>query len=128
MTNLEPEYINNYLEQLSHRTDSTIKELQLLQKHILSFKFQLRNKEIADKTRAGIPQPIVNYENKSKRDKEPNDLIRIKEVMAMTGVSRTFIHKYRKEGGFPEPIYLSSRSIAWVRSSVEGWIKSKING
>jgi prophage regulatory protein len=128
MNKLEYEYINNYLEQLSHRTDSTIRELQLLQKHILGFKVQLKNKDIADKTRASIPQPALSCESKSIRDKQPSDLIRIKEVMAMTGVSRTFIHKYRKEGDFPEPIHLSSKSIAWVRSSVEKWIHRKILG
>jgi len=128
MNKLEYEYINNYLEQLSQRADNTIKELQLLQKHISGFKVQLKNKDISDKTRASIPQPTLSYESKSKRDKQPSDLIRIKEVMAMTGVSRTFIHKHRKDGDFPEPIHLSSKSIAWVRSSVDGWIKSKIDG
>ncbi|MDX2370953.1 MAG: AlpA family transcriptional regulator [Colwellia sp.] len=128
MNKLEYEYISNYLEQLSHRADSTIKELQLLQKHILGFKVQLKNKDTSDKTRASIPHPIFSYKSKSKRDNQPSDLIRIKEVMAMTGVSRTFIHKHRKNGNFPEPIHLSSKSIAWVRSSVEEWIQSKIQG
>jgi len=128
MNKLEYEYINNYLEQLSQRAENTIRELQLLQKHIVGFKYQLKNKDISDKTRASIPQPILSYEHKSRSDKQPNDLIRIKEVMAMTGVSRTFIHKHRKDGDFPEPIHLSSKSIAWVRSSVDEWIQSKING
>ncbi|MFT5636690.1 MAG: hypothetical protein ACI89T_002159 [Cognaticolwellia sp.] len=74
MNKLEYEYINNYLDQ-SHRTDSTIRELQLLQKHILGFKVQLKSKNIADKTRLSIPQPILSYEGKSKRDKQPSDLI-----------------------------------------------------
>lgn len=128
MNKLEYEYINSYLEQLSYRADSSIRELQLLQKHILGFKVQLKNKDISDKTRASIPQPTLSYENKPRSDKQPGDLIRIREVMAMTGVSRTFIHKHRKDGDFPEPIHLSSKSIAWVRSSVNGWIKRKIDG
>jgi len=128
MNKLEYEYMSNYLEQLSHRAGSTIRELELLQKHILGFKAQLKNKDVLDKTRASIPQQIFSYESKSKRDMQPSDLIRIKEVMAMTGVSRTFIHKHRKDGDFPEPIHLSSKSIAWVRSSVDEWIQSKING
>jgi prophage regulatory protein len=126
MNKLEYEYINSYLEQLSNRAESSIRELQLLQTHIIGFRIQLKNKGVSEKTRASIPQPTLNYESKSKRDKQPSDLIRIKEVMAMTGVSRTFIHKHRKDGDFPEPIHLSSKSIAWVRSSVDEWIQSKI--
>jgi len=128
MNKLESEYINNYLEQLSHRAGSTIRELQLLQKHILGFKVQLKNKEISNKIRSKIPLQPLSIENHSKRDKQPSDLIRIKEVMAMTGVSRTFIHTHRKDGDFPKPVYLSSKSIAWVRSSVDEWIKRKIQG
>lgn len=128
MDKLESEYINNYLEQLSQRADSTIRELQLLQKHIVGFKVQLKNKEVSDKNRSQIPLQPLDIENNSKGDKQPNDLIRIKEVMAMTGVSRSFIYAHRKDGDFPEPVYLSSKSIAWVRSSVDDWIQSKIHG
>ncbi|NQZ23765.1 MAG: AlpA family phage regulatory protein [Colwellia sp.] len=32
-----------------------------------------------------------------------------------------------KDGDFPEPIHLSLRTITWARSSIEGWIQSKIN-
>jgi prophage regulatory protein len=127
MNKLESEYINNSLEQLSQRADSTIRELQLLQKHIIGFKAQLKNKKISGKTRAQTPLQPLSIENHSKRAKQPSDLIRIKEVMAMTGVSRSFIHVHLKDGAFPEPICLSRQSISWVRSSVEKWIQSKIN-
>jgi len=127
MNKLEYELVTDYLEQLSYRAENTIRELQLLQKHIHGFKTQLTKRDISDLTRANIPvQPIIT-EITPTREKQPSDLIRIKEVMAMTGVSRTFIHQHRKEGDFPEPVYLSSRSIAWTRLSVEQWIMDKIN-
>lgn len=127
MNKLESEYISSYLEQLSQRADSTIRELQLLQKHIVAFKVQLKDKEISDKIRSQILPQALSLESHSKREKQASDLIRIKEVMAMTGVSRTFIYTHRKAGDFPEPVYLSSKSIAWVRSSVDDWIQSKIH-
>lgn len=46
----------------------------------------------------------------------------------MTGVSRSFIYRHRKEGELPEPIYLSGRTVVWIRSSIEKWIQNKISG
>ncbi len=127
MNKLEYEFITGYLEQLSFRADNTIRELQLLQKHIHGFKAQLTKRDISDQTRTNIPvQPKIT-ETTPTREKQPSDLIRIKEVMAMTGVSRTFIYNHRQAGDFPEPIYLSSRSVAWVRASIDQWISDKIN-
>nr|WP_269800794.1 MULTISPECIES: AlpA family transcriptional regulator [unclassified Colwellia] len=61
------------------------------------------------------------------RSKQPSDLIRIKEVISMTGLSRSSIYTYKNKGEFPSPIQLSSRSVAWVRVDVEQWILGKIN-
>ena len=127
MNKLEHALLSDYLEQLSYRADNTIRELQLLQKHIRDIKSQMKIRDISEQTRAQIPAQSLSIERNTKRDKQPSDLIKIKEVMEMTGVSRGFIYIHKKNGDFPEPIHLSTRSIAWVRSSVEQWILDKIN-
>ena len=125
MNKLEYKLLTNYLEQLSFRADNSICELQLLKKHVEEFKAQISKRDNSEQVRSNLPIP--DKSTVSKRDKQPSDLIRLKEVMAMTGVSRSFIYNHRKEGTFPEPIYLSERSVAWVRSSIDKWIEDKIN-
>lgn len=53
-------------------------------------------------------------------------LIRLKQVMAMTGQSKTLIYDSMKQGIFPKPVPLGFRSVAWVESEVIEWIESRI--
>ncbi len=127
MNNLEFELLNGYLEQLSFKTQNTINELQLVKRHIDGFKSQLIKRDISEQTRANIPEQKLSIEQTQTRNKQASDLIRIKEVMSMTGLSRSSIYTYKNKGEFPNPIQLSSRSVAWVRVDVEQWILDKIN-
>ncbi|PKG84372.1 hypothetical protein CXF85_08595 [Colwellia sp. 75C3] len=127
MNNLEFELLNGYLEQLSLKTQNTINELQLVKRHIDGFKSQLTKRDISEQTRANIPEQKLSIEQTQTRSKQPSDLIRIKEVISMTGLSRSSIYTYKNKGEFPSPIQLSSRSVAWVRVDVEQWILGKIN-
>ena len=127
MNNLEFELLNGYLEQLSFKTQSTINELQLVKRHIDGFKSQLTKRDISEQTRANIPEQKLSMEQTQIREKQASDLIRIKEVMSMTGLSKSSIYTYKSKGEFPNPIQLSSRSVAWVRVDVEQWISDKIN-
>jgi len=127
MNNLEFELLNGYLEQLSFKTQNTINELQLVKRHIDRFKLQLTKRDISEQTRANIPEQKLSIEQTQTRSKQASDLIRIKEVMSMTGLSRSSIYTYKNKGEFPNPIQLSSRSVAWVRVDVEQWILDKIN-
>jgi prophage regulatory protein len=53
-------------------------------------------------------------------------VIRLKAVMDYTGLARSTIYKYIKEGLFPKPISLGSRSVGWIQREVEEWIRVRI--
>jgi prophage regulatory protein len=52
--------------------------------------------------------------------------IKLPQVMAQTGLSRSHIYALAHEGKFPKPVKLSERSSAWVESEVQEWIESRI--
>ncbi len=52
--------------------------------------------------------------------------LRLKEVMAITALSRSSIYKFMKEGGFPQTISLGDRAVAWLESEVEEWMEEKL--
>ena len=54
-------------------------------------------------------------------------LIRMKEVMYLTGLSRPSIYRLMKDGLFPNSIDLGERSVAWVDEEVQDWVEQKIN-
>ncbi|MQA21686.1 helix-turn-helix transcriptional regulator [Rugamonas rivuli] len=53
-------------------------------------------------------------------------LIRIKEVLAICGMSRSSIYDAIKKGEFPAPVKLRGRSSAWIWSEVIQWAEGCI--
>jgi prophage regulatory protein len=53
-------------------------------------------------------------------------LIRIKEVMELTGKSRSAIYADMAKDIFPKSILIGARTAAWQLTAIEQWIQSKI--
>ncbi|MCB0072238.1 MAG: AlpA family transcriptional regulator [Caldilineaceae bacterium] len=53
-------------------------------------------------------------------------ILKLPQVMAATGLSRSSIYLRMSEGSFPRQISLGARSIGWIDSEVQEWISSQI--
>jgi len=53
-------------------------------------------------------------------------LIRLPEVMARTGLSRTMLYAKVKHGQFPEQIKIGTRAVAWPEHQVDDWINQRL--
>lgn len=53
-------------------------------------------------------------------------LIKLKEVLHITGLSRSTVYRFMSAGGFPMKVELGGNSVAWVESEIEEWISEKI--
>jgi len=56
----------------------------------------------------------------------PIRLVRLHEVMARTGLSRSTIYVWVAEGRFPKPVPLGARSVGWIESELEEWLRDRI--
>lgn len=54
-------------------------------------------------------------------------VIRLQQVMEMTGLGRSTVYKYVNENWFPKPIPLGGRSVGWLESEVVEWIMAKVS-
>ena len=54
-------------------------------------------------------------------------VLRLKDVLSITGLGKTSIYKLIGLKSFPKPINLSLRSVGWLESEIEAWIQEKIN-
>lgn len=52
-------------------------------------------------------------------------LLRRPEVEARTGLSRSTIYQWMKDGKFPQPVALGTRLVAWRASDVNAWLESR---
>ncbi|HCL3287113.1 TPA: helix-turn-helix transcriptional regulator [Pseudomonas aeruginosa] len=53
-------------------------------------------------------------------------IIRLKDVIESTGIARSTIYKLVGEGEFPKPVPLVGRTVGWVESEVQEWIRGRI--
>lgn len=56
-----------------------------------------------------------------------DSLLRLDQVRARTGLSRSSVYAKVASGDFPRPVAIGSRAVAWVESEIAGWIQARIN-
>lgn len=54
-------------------------------------------------------------------------ILKLPAVQASTGLGRSTIYDRISKGEFPRPVPLGARSVGWLSSEVDGWIKSRIS-
>ena len=62
---------------------------------------------------------------------EPNDpkgitFLRLPQVKATTGLSKTSIYEKIKENAFPSPVPLGKRAVGWVASEITQWAANQV--
>ncbi|MBM3604882.1 MAG: AlpA family phage regulatory protein [Alphaproteobacteria bacterium] len=55
----------------------------------------------------------------------PNEILRLPKVIALIGMSRSWLYAEVATGRFPTPVKLGTRAIGWRRSDVEAWLTSR---
>ena len=53
-------------------------------------------------------------------------IIRLPQVVAATGETRSTIYKRISEGGFPKPVKLGAKSVGWVEDEIAAYNEARI--
>lgn len=56
----------------------------------------------------------------------PIRMLRLSQVAAITGLSKTKIYQLQIQGDFPMRVQLSPRRVAWVEAEVQAWLAARI--
>jgi prophage regulatory protein len=54
-----------------------------------------------------------------------NQIFRLPDVIAATGLSRSSIYAAIRSGTFPERIALGQRAVGWLSKDIEVWIEGR---
>lgn len=52
-------------------------------------------------------------------------LLKIKEVLLITGLGKTNLYGQIRSGDFPAPVRLGPRAVAWRSDAVTAWVESR---
>ena len=68
----------------------------------------------------------MSRDRRTERTKPEIRFLRISEVEALTGLSRTTIYDWSADGRFPRAVRLSGRAVRWIESEVLAWMDERI--
>lgn len=52
-------------------------------------------------------------------------LLRLPEVLAVTGLSRARLYELKARGQFPRAVRIADRAVAWREGDIAAWIESR---
>lgn len=52
-------------------------------------------------------------------------ILRRKQVIEKTGLSKSTLYEEIEAGNFPKPVLLSKRTVGWLESQVDDWIRAR---
>ena len=56
----------------------------------------------------------------------PNErILRLKEVINRTGISRSLIYDYIRKNKFPKQVFITDRCIGFLSSDIDAWIAAR---
>ena len=53
-------------------------------------------------------------------------ILRLPQVKARTGLSRSTIYLRISEGTFPKPVSLGARAVCWIDLEIQEWLNQRI--
>jgi prophage regulatory protein len=53
-------------------------------------------------------------------------ILRLRQVIAKTGLARSTIYDLIKRESFPKPIKLAAKIVGWLENEIEEWISAQI--
>ena len=59
--------------------------------------------------------------------REPDRIVRLKTVLARTGLSRSTIYRKIAEGSFPAQLKISTHGTGWHESDINRWIADPVS-
>jgi prophage regulatory protein len=60
------------------------------------------------------------------RTNNMRSVVRLPQVKAQTGLSRSTIYQLMADGNFPKSIALGPRAVGWLASDIDDWIDARI--
>jgi prophage regulatory protein len=73
----------------------------------------------SDPARAQVP-----YETTSRS--APIRILRLAQVIDMTGLGKTKIYELQAEGRFPMSVRITTHSVGWVEHEVQAWLAGRL--
>ncbi len=87
---------------------------------------RIRHRKLSREPRRTKESEATKNQPRNERTRAPTRILRLPEVMARTGLSRTTIYEWRVAGRFPQAVPLGTRNVGWIEAELEAWFRDRI--
>jgi prophage regulatory protein len=88
---------------------------------------QFRSSQLNRKKQPYSQKPAELNQDKVSSKSDEVAFLRLPEVKAITGLSKSSLYALIKEKSFPAPVRLGARAVAWVKSEVRQWAAEPVH-
>lgn len=72
------------------------------------------------------PREVPTWTEERSRQGGPIRLLRLAQVLNVTGLGKTKIYELQSEGSFPMRVQITDHSVGWVEAEVQAWLAKRI--
>jgi prophage regulatory protein len=80
----------------------------------------------ASSNTAEAPVRAVPTQGPPRSGKRPIRMLRLPQVIDVTGLGKTKIYELQGQGEFPMRVKITAHSVAWVEEDVQAWLAARI--
>lgn len=81
---------------------------------------------IAESAPRSTPTVGSAVENQTPTHHNPIKLLRLPQVMEITGLRKTKIYELNAERAFPRRVRITAHSVGWVEAEVQAWLAQRV--
>jgi prophage regulatory protein len=81
---------------------------------------------VAEGANRSIELSRLAVENQMTACQNAIKLLRLPQVMEMTGLRKTKIYELNAEGAFPRRVRITAHSVGWVEAEVQAWLAQRV--
>lgn len=81
---------------------------------------------VAESASRSIEMSGSTVENQTTACRNTIKLLRLHQVMEMTGLRKTKIYELDAEGVFPRRVRITAHSVGWVEAEVQAWLAQRV--
>ena len=85
-----------------------------------------RSRPLVMEQQLRAPREVLAWSEKRSRQGGAIRLLRLAQVLNVTGLGKTKIYELQSQGAFPMRVQITDHSVGWVEAEVQTWLAKRI--
>jgi predicted DNA-binding transcriptional regulator AlpA len=82
---------------------------------------------VPERIESPVPQGSASQpQDTAQRGCVPIRMLRLSQVMDVTGLRKTKIYELQKQGQFPNRVAITANRVAWVEEDIQAWLAERV--